>query len=103
MDIFIGENALHKCLQNPKECFLTCFDMSHGNKKNKNTNPWSKYVEVKNVTTITSVHYLTDPIARSIEGCTYYHYVSQGLRTLNIDRPSYNERFLEKNKHLYTV
>jgi hypothetical protein len=71
MDIFIGENALHKCLQNPKECFLSCFDMSHGNKKNKSTNPWSKYVEVKVVMNIETIYYLTEPVACSMEGKIY--------------------------------
>jgi len=103
MDIFIGENAIHKCGQTPKQCFLSCFNMSHGNKKkDRCENPWSWYAEVKIVARIETIHYLTESVACNIEGMIYNRYVKNGCKTLNIDIPSYSEWFLEKNKHLFS-
>lgn len=103
MDIFIGDNPMHKCGQTPKDCFLSCFNMSHGNKKKlRQLNPWLQYVEVKVVAKIESMHYITESVACNIEGMMYNKYVSKGKKTLNIDIPSHSERFLQKNQHLFS-
>lgn len=51
---------------------------------------------------IECARFLVEHISCNFEGKIFKQLTDNKKRTINIDKPTYNDRFLEKNSHLYS-